>query len=247
MNTIKFNNSGARMVAHRGVSGIETENTCAAFVAAGNRSYYGIETDVRVTKDKKFILCHDDTLARTAGVDIGVEENNFDELRKITLFDKDDTKGRADLRLASLEEYISICKKYEKHCFLEIKGSKEREIWEKDDVYRLVDLIDGMGYLKNVTFIAFGFENLAFVKEKNPSLDCMFLCTNELDARFDDMKRLRIGADMGDWWRFNHSDDAIKMLHGEGLEINCWTIDDPERAEKYSSWGVDYITTNILE
>ena len=47
MNTVKFNKQSVKMVAHRGVSGLERENTCAAFVAAGNRSYFGIETDVQ--------------------------------------------------------------------------------------------------------------------------------------------------------------------------------------------------------
>ena len=40
-----------RMVAHRGTSGLELENTNSAFVAAGNRSYFGIETDVHRTAD----------------------------------------------------------------------------------------------------------------------------------------------------------------------------------------------------
>ena len=44
MNTIKLNKGNVRVVAHRGLSGIERENTNAAFVAAANRSYYGIET-----------------------------------------------------------------------------------------------------------------------------------------------------------------------------------------------------------
>ena len=51
MNTIKIKKSLTQLVAHRGLSGIETENTNAAFVAAGNRSYYGIETDIQRTKD----------------------------------------------------------------------------------------------------------------------------------------------------------------------------------------------------
>ena len=38
MNTIKFDKKNALVVAHRGLSGIERENTNAAFVAAGNRS-----------------------------------------------------------------------------------------------------------------------------------------------------------------------------------------------------------------
>ena len=48
------------MVAHRGLSGVETENTVAAFVAAANRSYYGIETDVHRTIDGKYVCIHDD-------------------------------------------------------------------------------------------------------------------------------------------------------------------------------------------
>jgi hypothetical protein len=43
MNTTKIDSRKTKMIAHRGVSGIECENTAAAFVAAGNRSYYGIE------------------------------------------------------------------------------------------------------------------------------------------------------------------------------------------------------------
>lgn len=53
MDTIKIDKNNVKLIAHRGVSGIERENTAAAFVAAGNRSYYGIETDVHVTKDGK--------------------------------------------------------------------------------------------------------------------------------------------------------------------------------------------------
>ena len=46
MNTIKFDKKNVKVIAHRGLSGIETENTNSAFVAAGNRSYFGIETDI---------------------------------------------------------------------------------------------------------------------------------------------------------------------------------------------------------
>ena len=49
MNTVKFEHKNTLVVAHRGLSGLETENTVTAFVAAGNRSYYGIETDMRRT------------------------------------------------------------------------------------------------------------------------------------------------------------------------------------------------------
>ena len=59
MNTIKFDKKDTRVIAHRGLSGLEKENTNSAFVAAGNRSYYGIETDIHRTKDGHFVINHD--------------------------------------------------------------------------------------------------------------------------------------------------------------------------------------------
>ena len=60
MNTVKIDKYFRGMIAHRGLSGIETENTLPAFIAAANRSYFGIECDVHASKDGKIIVTHDD-------------------------------------------------------------------------------------------------------------------------------------------------------------------------------------------
>ena len=70
-----------RMIAHRGLSGIETENTAAAFVAAGQHPYFGIETDVHRTVDGKFIIIHDDNTKRVAGDEMIVEKTTFETLK----------------------------------------------------------------------------------------------------------------------------------------------------------------------
>jgi glycerophosphoryl diester phosphodiesterase len=117
MNTIKFDNKGkVKMVAHRGASCLERENTCPAFVAAGVKSYFGIETDVQVTLDEKYIIVHDVDLRRMAGIDMGVMTSNFDDLRAVRFTDVDGLTPRGDIFLPSLEEYLSICKKYGKKC-----------------------------------------------------------------------------------------------------------------------------------
>ena len=86
MNTTKFvHPRKPLMVAHRGVSGLETENTHAAFVAAGNRSYYGIETDVHVTSDGKYVAFHDDETRRLAAEDVIIEQTDFATLRNMIL------------------------------------------------------------------------------------------------------------------------------------------------------------------
>ena len=74
MDTIKINKKNVLMIAHRGVSGLETENTKEAFIIAGNKSYYGIETDVHVTLDGKFLICHDDNILRVTGKDLIIEQ-----------------------------------------------------------------------------------------------------------------------------------------------------------------------------
>ena len=113
MDTIKINKGKTRMIAHRGVSGLELENTCPAFVAAGNRSYFGIETDVHKTADGKHIIIHDDNTGRVAAENIPVEGSTFEQLRALQLKQKDGTT-RIDLRLPDLGEYLSICRHYEK-------------------------------------------------------------------------------------------------------------------------------------
>ena len=61
MNTIKINMQNKKIVAHRGASRLEKENTLAAFIAAGNRSYYGIECDIHRTADGRYVVIHDET------------------------------------------------------------------------------------------------------------------------------------------------------------------------------------------
>ena len=111
MNTVKINRQNCRMVAHRGCSGLERENTNAAFIAAANRSYYGIETDIHSTLDGEYVLFHDNTTARIGIDSMEVEKTTFATLRSLLLTDRDGTKSRWDLRISTLEEYIGICKR----------------------------------------------------------------------------------------------------------------------------------------
>ena len=157
MNTIKLNKQGypVKMIAHRGLSGLERENTCAAFVAAGNReTYWGIETDIHCTADGKFVIIHDDTTTRVSGVEMTVEETDFDTLRSLRLLDKNADGSRWDLVLPTLEEYISICKKYEKVAVLELKNPMPEAA-----VVEIIKAVEEMEYADKMVVISFSFDN----------------------------------------------------------------------------------------
>ncbi|MBQ7337954.1 MAG: hypothetical protein IJW40_05800 [Clostridia bacterium] len=239
MNTIKFNKKNVQMVAHRGLSGLERENTNAAFVAAGNRSYWGIETDIWRTADGKFVTLHDGNLARVGGEQIAAETVTAKTMQSVVLFDMDGSKGREDLRVPTLENYISICKKYEKICVLELKSD-----FTPEETARFVEIIRGLDYLDSTVFISFNYENLLRVRAILPGQTVQFLTgdgSDEMIARL-----VKDGMDI-DIQHGALTEERVNAMHAAGLKVNCWTVDDPARAEQLAAWGVDYITRNILE
>ena len=242
MNTYKINKGNVKMVAHRGVSGLERENTCPAFVAAGNRSYYGIETDVHIGLDNKFIIIHDDDVASVSGgkLDMNVEQTPYSVLKDVVLPDLDGSDTRRDIRIPLVEEYVSICKKYEKVGVLEIKGD-----FGYDKLKELVDEhIKPSGYLENITFISFGYQNCLHLRALLPESKIQFLTGEYSEELVQRLKADKLDLDI---YHESLTEERVKNLHENGIEVNCWTVDDPTAAEKYASWGVDYITSNILE
>lgn len=239
MNTVKFNKRNTLVVAHRGLSGIETENTNAAFVAAGNRSYYGIETDIHRTADGQFVVVHDDNLERVSGQNVPVETTDLSTLQDIILFDRDGNKDRADLRVSTLENYIKICKKYGKHCVLELKSG-----FTDEETVKIIDIIREYGYLENVTFISFVYENLLKIRKVIPTQPAQYLFSNVTDEIVE-----RVAADKIDVDVFFESltKENIARFHELNIKVNCWTVDNKEAAEQLAEWGVDFITSNILE
>ena len=239
MDTIKINAGKTLMVAHRGVSGIEKENTHAAFVAAGNRSHYGIETDVHRTLDGKYVCFHDDTTGRVAIDNLVVEESTFDTLRNLLLTDVDGKKGRTDLRIPTLQEYIQICKKYGKVAVLELKNH-----FPEEDVIRIIEIIEQEGYLSNVIFISFDFENMLTIRRLLPKQRAQYLTVKYSEELVEQLVNERLDLDI---LHEALTKENIEYMHSRGIAINCWTVDDPVRAEELVSWGVDFITSNILQ
>ncbi len=242
MDSVKIDSKGTKMVAHRGLSGIERENTCPAFVAAGNRSYFGIETDVHITADGELVVIHDETLTRvTDGVcEINVEKCNYADFKEVVLPDRDGSLTRQDIRVPRLLEYIKICKKYDKVSVLELKNQFERE-----DIIRIIEQYRALEYLDGVIFISFSHSNCVILRELLPEAKIQFLTSNEVtDELINDLAEHKFDLDIH-FTRLNK--EVVEKLHKNGILVNCWTVDKKEAAEELVAMGVDFLTTNILE
>ncbi len=239
MDTIQINKGNVKMVAHRGLSGLEKENTAAAFVAAGNRSHYGVETDIHMTRDGKIVTIHDSSTERVAGVKKIAEKARLSTLRKIVMPDHIDGEPRWDLRIPTLEEYLRICKKYEKQCVLEIKGE-----FTPVQLSKVVDTVEAVYDLARVTFISFKMENLIALRAMLPQQPMQFLTSTYKPEHMAALDKYNFDLDV------NHkcvTKALVDEIHAHGHELNVWTVDEAARAQELAAWGVDYITTNILE
>ena len=240
MDTVAFKDKGEiKMIAHRGVSGLERENTCPAFVAAGVKTYYGIETDVHMTKDGKFILCHDGDLSRVAGVNMVIKETDYDTLRAVHFTDRGTDFVRGDVFLPSLKEYMHICKKYGKRAVLEIKVD-----FADEDMGRLISEIRECGMLESTTFISFIKSACLKVKKHYPGADIQCLSKVAIDEAVNFCIENGFDADL---YYEKITKQIVDKLHAAGHKVNAWTVNKLEDAERLKECGVDYITTNILE
>lgn len=238
MNTIKIEKHNTLMIAHRGVSGLEVENTCPAFVVAGVKSYYGIETDVHVTKDGKYLICHDDSILRVTGVDLIIEENNYLDLKKHLVREWDLTT-RSDLVLPDLADYIRICKKYNKEAILELKNTMDVK-----HIQNIIQLIKNIGWYERTTFISFSPDNIVNLRALDLNAKVQFLTDRATDEVVDFLVKYRVDLDIH---YQSLTTDFVERLHKLGIKVNCWTVDNPSDALGLIEMGVDMITSNILE
>lgn len=241
-NTIKINKKDTKIIAHRGLSGIEQENTYASFILAGYKSYFGIETDVHVTLDNKFIVCHDDNIKRITGIDKIIEESTYEELRNIPVYDKNNKYSKYSY-LPSLEEYINICKTFNKYAVLELKNKMS-----EDNLNSIYEIIKSLNYLSKIIFISFDKENL--ITLKNIYSDGNYQYLSNIESKEIQEEAIKTAINNNFDLDVNHNNltlDFINKCKENNIKINVYTVDDKTRAEELINLGINYITSNILE
>lgn len=229
------------MIAHRGYSRYEKENTLIAFSCAGNiEEFYGIETDVHVTTDNVYITVHDETTNRITNENtcIDVEKSTFKEVSNVILCDVDGNL-RNDLRIPKMIDYFKICKKYNKVAVCELK-----QRFNESQLKEILSIITSLDMLQNTIFISFVIENLIDLKKIDNTLKAQFLTANFSDNLIETL--LKYGLDL-DIYHKAISESQVKLCHDNNILVNVWTVDDIEDAKIYASWGIDFITSNHLK
>ena len=143
--------------------------------------------------------------------------------------------------LPSLDQFLDVAKRLTIDLVLEIKPHKNRE-HEKEAVKMILDLVKAKELETRTSYITFSrnaFDEL--VKQTN----CPILYLNGVAP--DVLKK--IGGTGADYHInvFKKNPEWIKQLHDSGLEVNIWTVSEPEEIQWCIDHGADYITTNNPE
>lgn len=230
--------SNIKMIAHRGLSAIAPENTIAAFKAACDAGYYGVEYDIQLTKDGYWVVSHDNSLRRMTGENVKISETELSELQKITYNNGANIEKYDGIVIPTLEETLNLISQYDIVSVIEIKTSTDEKV---DEFIKMLEKYD---VLDKVRVISFSEEPLKAVKKLNKDIPTSYL-THNVDENVIELCK----SDGIDAVSFNASKcdkSSVSLITDAGLIPQCWTVDSLEDFDKFASYGVEYFTSNRL-
>ncbi len=227
------------LVGHRGsVHGVE--NTLAAFINGAARYPY-LECDVRMTADSSFVISHDESTKRLGGK-LTVAESTLDSLLAENYLQK-----RGDLtyagRMITVEDYLGVCKENNVRPLIELKWTPGINNNDQSMLPALLKVVENAGLIDSCIVLTSMKPCLEFIMKNYPAVKVQFLGGAKWKESLQWILDNKIDVDLA---HTAVSADDVKMLHDNGLKVNVWTVDDPDRAAELTAMGVDFITTNKL-
>lgn len=212
------------VIAHRGASRAEPENTIAAFLRAGAMGADGVELDVRRTLDDRLVVHHDPVLADGRVI----RETPGAELPETI-------PGLADALDACDGMFVNV----------EIKNDPSEPDHDPNDwlAHRTVSELARRETHRRWLISSFRYETVDICRRLLPAIPTAWLVTG-LDG--DAIARAASAGHAAVHPYVKGLEEAtVRDAHAAGLAVNIWTCDDPARIRELIAWGVDGICTNV--
>lgn len=225
-----------KFCAHRGVSALMPENTLPAFAAAHSLGADEIEFDVRLTKDNKLIVSHDDTLERISNGKGKLNNYTLNELQKLNI----GVERCWNAVFCTAEEVFELlANKIVFNIHIKEYGANGFLISE------LARLIDKYNASENCYFAAAGAELEQIYKIAPQIKRTAIQFPTEALGVYEAAKKY--GCSGVQFWLGMFDKTLIEQLHAENIRCNLFFADNAEDYEKYFSMGIDTILTNRMD
>lgn len=224
-----------KIIAHRGLSSKAPENTIPAFELAGQQQrYFGIECDIRMTKDNKFVVFHDEDLSRMAKIKRNIKDLTLEELQAFPMKKGSKIKSYPELFIPTIETYLDICAFYQKAAVIEIK-----EVHEMTMLTDLMDILDQYIGMHKI-IISFNLNYLKYLRALS-QIELQFLTGKPTEEELYDCRVNQIDVSIH---RDHIKKNLVSRLRKEGMKIGVYTVNDQKEALKLEAMKVTYLTTD---
>jgi glycerophosphoryl diester phosphodiesterase len=223
------------VVAHRGASVEQPENTITAFEAAIDAGADAVEFDVRMTADGHAVVMHDPDVSRTTDGRGLVSEMKLEEIRT--------------LGIPTVEEALA-CLSGRAAADIEIKNLPGEPDFTPDRepaVEATLAALDSVGFSGQVIVSSFNPASIAHSRALRPEVPTGLLTEYEVDAE----EALMRATSQGHPWVLpfvlkvlEASDGFVDRVHAGGAILGVWIADDPDTARRLFELGADAVATN---
>ena len=212
------------IIAHRGASAAERENTIAGFRAAAAMGADGVELDVRRSADDRLVVHHDARLA------------DGRVIRQTSAADLPD-------HVPSLDDALDACPGM--FVNIEIKNDPADPDFDTTEwvAHRVCAALARRGGGPRWLISSFRLETVDVCRVVLPSARTAWL-VERLEP--DTIARTAAAGHAAlHPWEPIVDESLIRAAHTAGLAVNTWTCDDPDRMRQLIAWGIDGICTNV--
>jgi glycerophosphoryl diester phosphodiesterase len=243
----RFSQDAERLVvAHRGASAFEAENTLPAFERAIEAGADVVEFDVRMTADGVAAVMHDPGVDRTTNGHGLVAALGIAELRRLRVRTRDGgttSVPTLEEALAALSGRVGVD--------VEIKnlpGEPDFDAEHEAAVEATVRALDAVAFSGPVLLSSFNPLSLARARALvGEDLATGLLTTPDVDARV----AFGFAHGEGHAWVLPFVDGVthagapfVTDVHAAGMRVGTWITDDPATAVGLFRVGVDAVATN---
>ena len=230
-----------RVMGHRGAAALAPENTLAGIRAAKESGLDWVEFDTMLTRDGVPVLFHDDNLQRTTGRDALMENTVFADLASLEAGAWFDHRFHGE-PVPSLEAALDLVLELGLMPNIEIKPTPARD---KQTAAAVVEVLarrwpqDRPGPLVS----SFSRKSLKEVKAKGPGLTRSLLAWRVPR----DWKKAAAALECTNFHIAAGRLNAVKVerIKRAGYGLAAFTVNDPKKARRLVSWGVDCIISDV--
>ncbi|MGX2998609.1 glycerophosphodiester phosphodiesterase [Streptomyces sp. JNUCC 64] len=213
-------------IGHRGVMGVEPENTLRSFVAAEEAGLDVIELDLHLSKDGALVVMHDAEVDRTTDGSGPIAERTLAELRALDA-------GRGE-RVPVFEEVLDA-----------VRAPLQAEIKDVAAARSLAAVLRDRDLLSRVEVLSFHDEAVAEVSRLLPGVRTALVASRYGLDVVDRATAVGAGTLVLNIRRLTL--ELVERARAADLRIIGWVVNTPEQLRLARAFGLDGVTTDYPE